>query len=117
MPPQQKVREFVLQDLYSLSMGGEASLAVERAMEIFSLVDRLDEKIATASEAYALERIDLLDRNILRMSLFEFLENQVEPDVLVGEALRLSRKFSTKEAGRFIHAMLAALFALPARKE
>lgn len=112
MSSQKKIREFVLQDLYSLSMGGEASLSPERANEIFSIIQQLDEKIAAASKDYALERIDLLDRNILRLSLFEFLENRFEPQEVIAEALRLSRKFSTKEASRFIHAVLDALFAL-----
>lgn len=115
MSSHKKAREFVLQDLYSLSMGGEASLASERATEIFSVVSQLDEKIAATSRDYTLERIDLLDRNILRMSLFEFLENRLEPQIILGEAIRLCRKFSTKEAGRFIHALLDGLFALPPR--
>ncbi|MCH9611246.1 MAG: Transcription antitermination protein NusB [Chlamydiales bacterium] len=111
----QKSREFVLQDLYSLSLGGEASLSIERSNEIFAVVDQLDEKIAATSKDYTLDRIDLLDRNILRLSLFEFLENRLEPKIIISEALRLSRKFSTKEASRFIHALLDALIALPAR--
>ena len=111
------MREFVLQDLYSLSLGGEASLAVDRSKEIFTLVEQLDEKIKAASKDYSLERIDLLDRNILRLALFEFLENETAPEVILAEALRLSKKFSTKEAGKFVHAVLDALITLSPREK
>ncbi len=112
MSSNMKSREFVLQDLYSLTLGGEASLATERASEIFSIHTQLDERISAASKDYSLERIDLLDRNILRLSLFEFLENKLPPEVTISEALRLARKFSTPEACRFIRAVLDALFTL-----
>ena len=117
MSSQKKARELILQDLYSLSLGGEASLDVDRSSEIFSMCVQLDEKIAATSKEYALERIDLLDRNVLRLGLFEFLENKLAPEVIISESLRLSRKFSTPEASRFIHAVLDGLFALSPREE
>ncbi|MCP5470012.1 MAG: transcription antitermination protein NusB [Chlamydiales bacterium] len=115
-----KLREHTLQTLFSFSMGGEADpsflpAAAPRAKEIFALAEQLDEKIGNASEAYAIERIDLLDKNILRLALFELLENTLPRQVVISEALRLARKFSTPEAGSFIHAVLDA--TLSARTE
>lgn len=121
------MREHVLQFLFSLSMGGEIELSLlenkastqslERAREIFALREQLDEKISKISKEYSIERIDLLDKNILRLALFELLENALPSSVIVSEALRLARKFTAPEAGKFIHAILDAAIALPAREK
>ncbi|MFN0065359.1 MAG: transcription antitermination factor NusB [Chlamydiales bacterium] len=121
--PPQKLRELVLQLLFSLDMGGEeasidivqreaqvskknAIKALEQAQAIFAGREGFDAQIAHISTEYAFERIAFLDRNILRLSLFEKAKGELPQAIVVAESLRLARKFSSKEAPRFINAIL-----------
>jgi N utilization substance protein B len=73
-------------------------------------VDAIDPLIAEAAEHWRLERMNVLDRLILRMAVYEFLH---EPDtparVVINEALELARTFSHDDAVRFINGLLDAI--------
>ena len=68
--------------------------------------------IAKTSHAYEFERIQTVERNILRLAVFEiFFDNgTVPPKVALAEAMRLARKFSTYESTSFINAILDAIY-------
>ena len=124
----QKFQEMVSQLLYSLDMGDSLEgdlipflmreLAVSRktvreaflkAKTVFDARGALDEKIAATSESYALERIHKVERNVLRLALYELAhEEELSREQIISEALRLTRKFSTKEATTFVNAILDA---------
>lgn len=73
-------------------------------------VGSLDPLIAEAAEHWRLERMNVMDRLILRLAVYEFLH---EPDtparVIINEALELARTFSHDEAVRFINGLLDAI--------
>src|SRR5690606_29501809 len=59
------------------------------------------------------ERIPRVERNILRLAVFELLHDpSVPPTVAIAEAIRLTRKFATPEAATFINAVLDAIFKM-----
>jgi len=63
--------------------------------------------IGQFTEHWSLERMAVVDRNILRQSIFELLwENDVPPKVAINEALEVAKKFSTQESSRFINGVL-----------
>jgi N utilization substance protein B len=72
-----------------------------------SAVSELDPMIAKAAEHWRVERMNVIDRLILRLAVFEFLH---EPDthakVIINEALELARSFSGDESVRFINGIL-----------
>ena len=53
-----------------------------------------------------LERIDIVDRNILRLSIYSLLQNEVHPHVIIDEAVKLSQDFSTEVNYKFINGIL-----------
>lgn len=128
--PQQKFREIVFQLLYSYDIGEAndedmlfllmAELAVTkqsvrtaqtRARTILARKDELDDFIAKASISYAFERIPSVERNILRIGVFEMLfDDQIPPKVALAEALRLTRKFATPESATFVNAVLDNIY-------
>lgn len=128
--PAQKFREIVFQMLYSYDMGratdesmvdllsGELSVtrksvkeAQLRVHKILENLEDIDALITKTSHSYAFERIQSVERNILRMSVFELLFDPSIPDkVAIVEAMRLARKFSTKESASFVNAILDALY-------
>ena len=74
---------------------------------VAAAIDRLDPLIAEAAEHWRLERMAVMDRIILRLAVYEFLEQPGTPArVIINEALELARTFSTDDAVRFINGIL-----------
>jgi N utilization substance protein B len=91
-----------------LSQGEEADDFSKRlvlgVLEHFSELDRLIERY---SENWHLNRIDLIDRNILRIALFELLYcEEIPPKVTINEAIDLGKRFGSEESGSFINGIL-----------
>ena len=73
-------------------------------------LDAIDPLIADTTDRWRPERMAVLDRLILRMSVCELLRDQGTPAaVVINEALELARTFSTEESVRFINGMLDAI--------
>jgi len=67
----------------------------------------IDELIASASEHWRLERMSIVDRNILRIALFEMLHcPDIPPKVSINEAVDLGKTFGSAESGAFINGIL-----------
>lgn len=67
----------------------------------------IDEKISQYAANWKLERMAVVDRNILRMSCFELLfRDDIPPKVSINEAVELAKKYSGLEAGKFVNAIL-----------
>ncbi len=72
--------------------------------------DEIDRLIATKTEHWRLERMATVDRNILRLAVYEFLYEPETPRVVViNEALEIARRYSTYEATQFINGLLDAI--------
>ncbi|HOQ46878.1 MAG TPA: transcription antitermination factor NusB [Bryobacteraceae bacterium] len=72
-------------------------------------VEEIDRRIAKYSENWRLERMPAVDRNILRMAVFEMTGGINPPAVVINEALELARRFSGEEAVSFINGVLDAI--------
>jgi N utilization substance protein B len=69
----------------------------------------IDRKIEAKSEHWRLERMPAVDRNILRLAIFEMEQNAVPAPVVIDEALELARQFSGDESLAFINGVLDAV--------
>jgi len=68
---------------------------------------RIDELLTTYSEGWSLERMPAVDRNVLRLGVFELLYAEDVPDpVAVTEAMALVRDLSTDESPAFVNGIL-----------
>jgi len=73
-------------------------------LEHFSELDRLIEKY---SENWRLDRINMIDRSILRIALFELLYcEEIPPKVTINEAIDLGKRFGSEDSGSFINGIL-----------
>jgi len=128
--PQRKFREIVFQMVYSRDFNDEADAKVLSSMldqfvvtrkvlhhafakveKIFAILGEIDTLISKFSKDYDFKRISRVERNILRLGVYELrLEGEVPPKVAIAEAIRLSRKFGTPEGGAFVNAVLDAIF-------
>ncbi len=127
MGRRRKARELALQLLYQLDVQGEDDpephfddfwlrhpVDPEAREFAESLVRgtkvheaKIDELIARYAENWEMDRMAVVDRNILRQAVFELLwETAVPPKVAINEALEVAKKFSTHESSRFINGIL-----------
>ena len=69
----------------------------------------IDERIRSRAEHWRISRMAVVDRNILRMAVYEFLHEPTPRTVAINEALEVARRFSTYEATQFINGILDAI--------
>jgi transcription antitermination protein NusB len=69
----------------------------------------IDKSIEAKSEHWRLERMPVVDRNILRLAIYELSQQAVPAPVIIDEALELARKFSNDESISFINGILDAV--------
>src|SRR6185436_6297893 len=72
-------------------------------------VHALDERIRSRAEHWRIPRMAIVDRNILRLAVYEFLYEPTPRTVAINEALEIARRFSTYEATQFINGILDAI--------
>ena len=119
-------REFALQMLYQIDMGG---FGLEEAATTFwegkkfaadvrlfaeSLVDgtlkhlqEIDSILREGLEHWRLPRIAAVDRSVLRLAVYEFLhEKETSPIVIIDEAIELAKRFGGEESGLFVNGVL-----------
>ena len=74
--------------------------------------DRIDTLIHTYAEGWDKDRLPAVDRNILRIAIFEILWGEVDDSVAISEAVILAERLSTEDSARFINGLLARISSL-----
>lgn len=128
--PQRKFRELVFQMLFSNDLNENPDVKIITSMIdqlmvtkrtlkqahtrmqcIFEKLEDIDQHISRCSHDYDFNRISRVERNILRLGVYELLyDKEIPPKVALAEAIRLSRKFGTPEGGAFVNAVLDAMY-------
>jgi N utilization substance protein B len=128
--PQQKFREIVFQMLYSFDMGltSEEDLcsmmmkelavnrtvvkeALEKAKIVQKHLPEIDALISETSVSYDLNRIHSVERNVLRLGIYElYYDNALPPKVAIAESIRLSKKFGTPESVSYVNAIIDNIY-------
>jgi N utilization substance protein B len=72
-------------------------------------LEAIDDRIRTRAEHWRIERMAIVDRNVLRLAVYEFLFEDTPHTVVINEALEIARRFSTFEATQFINGILDAI--------
>lgn len=124
------VREWVLRTLYQVDLGGKpveeaieevlsvAALEPEDAEVVRALVQgtirvqhtELDPLIQQFARGWTLDRMAVIDRNILRLALYELRHCPEQPyKQVINDAIELAKKYSTAESGRFVNGILGAI--------
>jgi len=86
------------------------AFATRLATGVTETVATLDPVISDAAEHWRIERMTVMDRLILRLAVYEFLnESETPSKVIINEALELARTFSNDDSVRFINGILDAI--------
>ena len=128
MGARRKGRELALQMLYQWDVSREpvesvieSSSELQRASEaarefasrlVDGTVDRIEEIdkiLIETSEHWRLGRMSTVDRNVLRLAVYELLEKSTPPGVVINEALEVAKRFSSPESAGFVNGVLDAV--------
>ncbi len=81
--------------------------AEELAHGVHAHQTEIDEKIRGIAKNWDFRRIAVVDRNILRLAIYElFFREDIPPVVSINEAIDLAKRFSTEDSGRFVNGIL-----------
>jgi transcription antitermination protein NusB len=121
-----KIREKVMQVLYAYEISEDPIEKIKSSMleeiredaesykfgsdliaQVIENQDSLDERIKNQADNWESERIALIDKILLRMSIAEFLYfPDIPPKVSINEAIEIAKKFSTENSGKFVNGIL-----------
>jgi N utilization substance protein B len=74
---------------------------------------KIDELITTYSQGWDMDRLATIDRNILRLGIFEILwADDVDDAIVIDEALNLAQSLSTDDSAGFIHGVLGRIVSI-----
>ncbi len=135
-------RSIAMQSFYEWDFGGkkpkELEKIVERNIEEFgpgledktfvwqlvtgvvSCIKDIDNIIEKAAPEWPLEQITIVDRNVLRLGLYELIygnKEEVPPKVAINEAIELAKSFGGEGSGRFINGVLGTVYREMEKKE
>ena len=80
--------------------------ADEQVDLILAKKERIDDTLAAVVENFSPERIDPVDRAILRLGTYEILHAATPPKVAINEAIELAKRFGTTDSRRFVNGVL-----------
>jgi transcription antitermination protein NusB len=126
MGARRKARELALQMLYQYDLSSNPPAQIvetfeelqkskpntrEFAVKIFNgtveNLAKIDEMISAQADNWRLSRMAVVDRNIIRMSIYELLNEQETPKlVIIDEAIEIGKKFGTQKSSQFINGIL-----------
>ena len=130
-----KARTLALQALYEIDTSGHKAddvtgrlLAEEDFTEeneafvrdivsgVIENKDKLDQSIREHAPAWPIEQLPVIDRNILRLAIFEILiDNRVPVKVAINEAVELAKTFGADRSSKFVNGVLGSISALVSR--
>jgi len=80
---------------------------------IVKKLKQIDEIIEKAAPEWPIEQITIIDRNVLRIGLYELLyaeKEEVPPKVAINEAIELAKSFGGESSGKFINGVLGTVY-------
>jgi len=92
---------------FSSSEGTDDKFAERIVLGVLDHAQEIDQLIERFSENWRLNRMTLVDRNILRMAIFELLYcSEIPPKVTLNEAIDLGKRYGSEDSGNFINGIL-----------
>lgn len=131
MKSRTRARAAALQSLYEIDLTGHppgevlkerieaesldekmAEFAGQIVLGVWPVVKELDQFIAEHAPEWPLDQVAVIDRNILRMALWEFAVSEIVPiKVAINEAVELAKMFGSDSTPRFVNGVLGSLAA------
>jgi len=119
MAQRTKARKEALDQLFQsdlrrseINVGEVREFAAEILTGVKDNLSQIDELIRTYIQGWDFDRIPSVDRNILRLAIWELLWSSTPEGVVIDEALKLATELSTENSAQFVHGVLSKLASL-----
>ncbi len=83
--------------------------ARDTATAVAERADELDRRIDEATEDWPADRLGALERNVLRIGIYELEKGEVPMEVAIDEAVRLAKRYASDEAGKLVNGILGRI--------
>ena len=97
------------QPLASLYEGEPDEFAAELARAVSERAVELDGRITEASQEWPADRLGTLERNVLRIGVYELEEGSVPREVAINEAVVLAKRYASEDAARLVNGILGSI--------
>ena len=97
------------QPLASLFEGEPDQFATALAEAVAARAEELDRRITAASDEWPADRLGTLERNVLRIGVYELEEGSVPPEVAINEAVVLAKRYASEDAARLVNGILGTV--------
>jgi len=97
------------QPLASLYEGEPDEFARRLATSVSGAAPALDARVTAVSDGWPADRLGTLERNILRIGVFELEEESVPSDVAINEAVVLAKRYASEDAARLVNGILGRI--------
>jgi transcription antitermination protein NusB len=97
------------QPLASLFEGEPDEFATTLAEAVAARAEALDRRITAASDEWPADRLGTLERNVLRIGVYELEEGDVPPEVAINEAVVLAKRYASEDAARLVNGILGTV--------
>lgn len=111
----QQPRLSVLDDHEELTDGTLNPLVRELVEGVDAQSERIDELLSTYAQGWSVERMPPVDRNILRLAVWEVLWGATPDAVVISEAVGMAAELSTEESGPYINGLLSRIVEIKPR--
>ncbi len=109
-----KIEEILERDINEFAPGLEDDqFARDLIKGVLENKKKIDEIIAKTAPEWPLEQVSLVDRNILRLGIYELLfgkREEVPPKVAINEAIELAKSFGGETSGKFVNGVLGTIY-------
>ncbi len=101
----------IVESMAVLQNAGEEARTFARALAEGAIrrIDDIDANISQQSDSWRLGRMATVDRNILRVAIYELMETETPKSVVINEALEVTKRFSAPDAVSFVNGVLDAV--------
>lgn len=108
-----KIDAIVNNNVQEFGPGLEDDFVKQLVEGVLKNIKKIDKVIITAAPEWPIEQITIVDRNILRLGLYELLfgnYEEVPPKVAINEAIELAKSFGGESSGRFVNGVLGTVY-------
>jgi N utilization substance protein B len=109
------LEEIVERNLKEFGPGLDGGFVFELVSGVVSHLKEIDEIISKAAPQWPIEQISIVDRNVLRIGIYELLfgdKKAVPPKVAINEAIELAKGFGGENSGKFVNGVLGTVYKL-----
>jgi len=108
------IKEIVERNIKEFGPGLEDYGFIWQLIEgIVKYLSQIDKVIEKAAPAWPIEQINIIDRNVLRIGLYELIygkKEEVPPKVAINEAIELAKTFGGESSGKFVNGVLGTVY-------